>query len=838
MLDEPNSPPIFEVSIYGRDPAKPKKFDIRFTRQYFDPEQAFFLKDNLCFVVNADWYTFIWQLPATMDDDLKLDVVRYQKTRSHYSTCLHQELYSQYKIDDNQPQHIERRFQNTNVQYFEREIRHMIAIYQVADEASRKAILQYIGPNLNSHYDSDSTGDTFLSTLCHWWVNIWLLYEDESHNKFLSDLLASSASQWILRPDTPQESNPLWILLEAANTRSRVMHLAKILINYCFQNARAERDVGYLFPVLQCLHVFIDPKCPHTDLGAETLERLKYLPVKNREYLIDHHKIAHSPERRLDFWRSNKRLLYRCKDPIVQLANDMEPQGFNENFKREFCVAPFSMLWRNHDNVRIHATPPSKPSWIRIVLSLVWYKCKPSIKKKVECQGYSNDVLNNPALVALIEYKWNVIGFKYYMVRFSTQCCYYALVLTVMFLQVYGSHHGTLFGVFVAIAVLSVIFLWLELIQLIRDWRHYLTSFYNLVDMMVFGLPLAASINHFLILSGTITGQTPDDGNAGLLSFSVLFVFLHFIFELRFSKRICQFVTIIVYAFVEIRMFFFLSAGVIFAYTIAIMHLLHSCPFKMCVEPDPPTNFPTHFYGALSATFFYMAGRYNSVDDEFDSNNWAFQTLMMGYYFFMVVLMLNVLIALINNAFNDGAATWHATWLESRIRVIETVEDISFREHYNWFPDEIYYSVLGKQIEVYQAKELDEWANSTNDGNNSSATLVDNVPKPRSSSKSKVPPMSPTRLPPMSPPRSSHSPNYLFKQRDSTSSATTYTPESGEDVVGAASGRLMNELQGELRQHELRQVQGQIGALQGQMKEMQEMLSAFLETRAASGSSS
>ncbi|KAF9177975.1 hypothetical protein BGZ51_008230, partial [Haplosporangium sp. Z 767] len=521
MLDELNSPPSFIISIYGRDAGESKKFEVRFTRQYFNPEQAFFLEDNLRLVVIADWYTFIWQLPATMDDDLKLGVVRYQKARHHYSICLHQELYSQHRADDNQPEHIECRFHNTDVQYFEREIRHMIAIYQVADAASRKAILQYIGPHLNSHCDSENPDDTFLATLCHWWVDIWLLHEEESHNQFLSDLLASPASQWILRPDTPMESNPLWVLLDAANTRPRAMQPAKLLIEHCFQNAKAAKEIGYLFPVLQCLGTSVDPKGLHTDLGAETLERLKCLPVKNREYLIDHHSIAHPPELRLDFWRSNKRPLYRCKDPILQLASDVKLHDLNEYFKGELCVAPFSMLWQYQDDVQIHAPSSSKPSWIHVFLSTVWYKCKPSTQKMVKHHDFSHEMLDNPAIIALIDYKWNTIGFRYCMVRFVTQCCYYALVLMVVFLQVYGSYHGTLFGIFIAIAILSTIFLWLELLQLIADWRHYLTSLYNLADVIVFGLPLAASINHFLILSGTITGQSPGDGNAGLLSFSV-----------------------------------------------------------------------------------------------------------------------------------------------------------------------------------------------------------------------------------------------------------------------------------------------------------------------------
>ena len=50
-------------------------------------------------------------------------------------------------------------------------------------------------------------------------------------------------------------------------------------------------------------------------------------------------------------------------------------------------------------------------------------------------------------------------------------------------------------------------------------------SIYNFVDLAVFGLPLAGSINQLCI----IWGDTSPGGNPALLSFSVLFVFLHFV---------------------------------------------------------------------------------------------------------------------------------------------------------------------------------------------------------------------------------------------------------------------------------------------------------------------
>ncbi|KAG0263706.1 hypothetical protein BG011_008309, partial [Mortierella polycephala] len=111
-----------------------------------------------------------------------------------------------------------------------------------------------------------------------------------------------------------------------------------------------------------------------------------------------------------------------------------------------------------------------------------------------------------------------------------------------------------------------------------------------------------------------------------------------------------------------------------------------------------------------------QGGQYDAVEDEFNSQNWSFKTMMMVFFFFTVILMLNVLIALINKAFKDGDVTWRLTWLENRLRVIESVENITyhipgFREHYNWFPDEIYYSATNKEILDFRARFPADFSN-------------------------------------------------------------------------------------------------------------------------------
>ncbi|KAF9182965.1 hypothetical protein BGZ51_004336 [Haplosporangium sp. Z 767] len=106
-----------------------------------------------------------------------------------------------------------------------------------------------------------------------------------------------------------------------------------------------------------------------------------------------------------------------------------------------------------------------------------------------------------------------------------------------------------------------------------------------------------------------------------------------------------------------------------------------------------------------------MGGRYDSIDDDFNSENWAFHTMMLVYFFFTVILMLNVLIAVINVAFSVGDGTWRLVWLGNRLRYVESAENLTyhipgFREAHNWFPDVIYYSATPQQVKAYEDNHL------------------------------------------------------------------------------------------------------------------------------------
>ncbi|KAF9984200.1 hypothetical protein BGZ75_004221 [Mortierella antarctica] len=100
-----------------------------------------------------------------------------------------------------------------------------------------------------------------------------------------------------------------------------------------------------------------------------------------------------------------------------------------------------------------------------------------------------------------------------------------------------------------------------------------------------------------------------------------------------------------------------------------------------------------------------MSGRLDPVSDELGSDDWAFHLMMAIYFFFTVIVMLNVLIALVNVAFMKSDATLRV--IKCRLYYIEKAENLSyhiphFRQTYDWFPKEIYFYATAQEVEEYE----------------------------------------------------------------------------------------------------------------------------------------
>ncbi|KAF9393374.1 hypothetical protein CPC16_002165 [Podila verticillata] len=602
------------------------------------------------------------------------------------------------------------------------------------------------------------------------------------------------------KPDNRNDFRFIHILLECmpsilriSRRRPGLVVIADEIIQKCYDQAQIQNrpdNLNYLvkcMPELQALYPVI---------ALKVTRWFAYVPARDRQVIIDNHTISNPPFLS-KFFSSEPLQLYDCRNPTLQFRHDPNvPDKDRDYFREDVYIAPFSLLWSikefdnsdkisneinsmttaevaiaeitsrgpsstsilefgrtdkapaasesktkrkmNYDRDFIMVRMSRETSWWKSLLLLIPSQIIPLQHIYVRPRYYRLEILDNPAIEALVEYKWNTIGYLLWLVRFSTQCVYYLLIVIAAFIQVYVEEPQVMYYVFVAIIVLAGWFLIQEARQLVqsikevlqirsskifskRRWYRrpytprYLKSQYNWLDLLAFIFPLIAS----KIQLDNINEGVHD--RAGwLLSFSLIIVFLHMVAELRVIRVVCKYVTIVLRIFSEIKVFMAVFASGILFFSLAIEHILrgHSVGPNPVAKNATDSNstdsdeieFPKPFLGAITSTFFIMGGRYDPVNTDLsEDKNIGLHMMILIYFFFTVILMLNVLIALINGGFDKADSDWHLVWLENRLRYVESAENMSyripgFRKTYDWFPREIYYTATEEQVKKYKSR--------------------------------------------------------------------------------------------------------------------------------------
>ncbi|KAG0334511.1 hypothetical protein BG000_008285 [Podila horticola] len=559
-------------------------------------------------------------------------------------------------------------------------------------------------------------------------------------------------------------------ILRISRRRPEMVVIANEILQKCYNQALLQNrpeNLNYLIkcmPELQALYPVI---------ALKVSRWFAYFPARFRQVIIDNHTISNPPFLS-KFLSSDPLQLYDCKNPTLQLHHDTKkPDKDRDYFREDVFVAPFSLLWSikdfnkpdkkepnpfpakataatksaakrrmNYDSDFLMVRMSNETSWWKSLLHLIPSQIIPLQHIYIRPRYYQLEILDNPAIEALVEYKWNTIGYLLWFARFATQCAYYLLIVIAAFMQVYFRDPTVLRYVFVAIIVLALWFLMQEIRQFFQSVKEvlqvrrskifsktrwyrrpyvprYLKSQYNVLDLLAFMFPLVASF----IQLNNINENEPF--RAGwILSFSLIIVFLHMLAELRVTRVVCKYVTIVLRIFSEIQVFLAVFALGILFFSLAIEHIVRGRAIgdipvvrngtdTSCTNTSNDTNtdgivFPRHFLAAITSTFFIIGGRYDPVNDELSGDdNWALHIMILIYFFFTVILMLNVLIALINGGFDKADSDWHLVWLENRLRYVESAENMSyripgFRQTYDWFPREIYYTAAMDQVTQYK----------------------------------------------------------------------------------------------------------------------------------------
>ncbi|KAF9951463.1 hypothetical protein BGZ72_007027 [Mortierella alpina] len=526
-------------------------------------------------------------------------------------------------------------------------------------------------------------------------VTVLTLLMDHQHlqtanHLFVEGLLNSANGDWIPRDN--KVLNPIKRAIEARNRE-----LVEAFIDYCIKNAKKYHP-AYLMPAVQCLNELSDR---YPDILANMFRRASYVPAHNYRYVASHAIIANPQysecvKAKLKFWnvlssRSFKKsnnindymkpvfslrsqLPFRAASllhilnietsmrdkreerfPIEVDAADEEKNTLQAPYSHKIYVAPFPKL---------SMYGPYRP----------WFKERQSAKS-----AFTNiagqDFFDSPAMVATLDFKWHKFGFKYWLSRFSTVLTFFVLVSLITAMQIHTASPDRdnpgppssdaiarrylrswrpVFEVTIAIGFALILY---EVMQFFDSPRKYISVPYNYMDLAAYVMPVVGCFM-FLEMGNAREGIDPaKDGGPNqiwVMSFGILALYMNILFELRVVKQLGIVVNII-----------------------------------------------------LNITR-RIAGQYDVLEVSFKEPDVGFHLMMVIFFFFTAILLLNILIALMNDAFTESRDQGQLAWLKQWSEVIAEVEIFLMtqgtRQNRNYFPDYIYYGASEQEAEKYESK--------------------------------------------------------------------------------------------------------------------------------------
>ncbi|KAF9956370.1 hypothetical protein BGZ70_009925 [Mortierella alpina] len=277
----------------------------------------------------------------------------------------------------------------------------IVEIFGDLDEMSKRAIIRYVERHVNQSLDPGNDSTTIISHLCA----SWTADRHEYLLAFVTALFGSSSFWWIPRLSMDQRSNPISILIGHLNESLNVLDIVEIMLNYCMRLARVEGDLHLLIPITRSLKVALEYQGVDSSVFSRTLRCFTYLPAREYLFAANYHAFPNwlfSPNKDKDF--------YERKNPIIQLSAEPVDVPINERLTPKLYVASLDMLLSNEE------IPISKNRfWAciqRCLLAITYTSSK-------RCVHHPFDLtdLDNPALIALIRYKWLTIGFPLWLLQ-------------------------------------------------------------------------------------------------------------------------------------------------------------------------------------------------------------------------------------------------------------------------------------------------------------------------------------------------------------------------------------------------------------------------------------
>ncbi|KAK3823058.1 MAG: hypothetical protein J3Q66DRAFT_424615 [Benniella sp.] len=431
--------------------------------------------------------------------------------------------------------------------------------YTESSTAAKEAIVRYIVRHINHDPPRATTNDSVMTKIA-----------ESSKLRCCSDILGailkSTDGKWVPRCASSdgrryckgETINPILILVKESKKVPQCLPMAEQMMDYCIRQAKSQCDPAFVLPVLQCLRMLATN---HPDTAIDITRRMAFLPVKNQDFVIDR-SILSTPVR-YSLWdtiRHKQSTIYDYLNPVFRLKSQLPKihegdlsthinvslgvnvDPMNKSIRNQVYIAPCSLIWHyeSDNNMRSYTGLSETRSCARMIAAVVSSVLDPWGGRSIRANFSELDYFDNPAVEAVICYKWNSAAWKVWILRRALYPAYYALIISVTMLQVFPIMRiSDLQGFLYVIICIGLFYLYLEIKRLFTDHRAYLSSVFNFIDMCIFAVPLIGCVE--LLVSISKYENIDVVGYTGTMSFSLVGIYIHMMLAFRVFEHVGRF---------------------------------------------------------------------------------------------------------------------------------------------------------------------------------------------------------------------------------------------------------------------------------------------------------
>ncbi|KAG0063897.1 hypothetical protein BGZ89_009540 [Linnemannia elongata] len=564
--------------------------------------------------------------------------------------------------------------------------------FKDADVMFKQSVIRYIERHINQRLDAENASAAILTRLCSTWT-------PESHEQlltFIGALCGSPFFRWVPAQDANRNASPIQILFDHLQKYLFVIDIVEVMINYCIRRAKADNDLHFLEPVFHSLRVARNFENVDDGLMARALRSFAYFPAREYHFAIDHHVIASKP-----YELNAAKMLHERKDPVLQLTDTSSGSWVNERLTPHLYVASIDMIWS------VEEIPVPKRWYWKRIQDLFLFVTLTSRKRYV-CHPFELEDLENPALIALVHYKWMTFGFTYWFLKMSFYLYTTVFILFTAIRDIYvpstGTYRHTIWTINIALSWIFALGSFRDLVVLFILKMKPRGSVYKAVEILSSLIPTIA----FLSGSHLIEGLEDSIFYGFIVCLGILVVMTQFIFEFRVMRPVGGFISVLRRALRSIGVLLLVFAYLIFTFAVTFLYMQNSvCVDETC--SNITATKPDNILMATTLTYFMTAGLYESVETNIKNRNWMVH-LLLTLFIFSVTIMLNILFGMVNHAFDSDNRIATQEWMDNRMYLVTRAENMLrglpfiSKENSRRFPKRIYYTATSHQVRDYRAE--------------------------------------------------------------------------------------------------------------------------------------